>query len=273
MTFTSDVFTIERHDLTATLWLDRPEKRNAMGNAFWADLPEAMAELGADPDVRAVVLAGRGPHFTVGLDLLEAGGFLAPVEGESTAVRQQRVYQTIKRFQASITSVAECPKPVVAAVHSWCIGGGVDLITACDIRLASADAKFSVRETKIAMVADVGTLQRLPRVLAPGHVAELVYTGKDIDAACAKEMGLVNEVYADHDAVVAAARVMADEIAANSPLSVQGSKAVIRAGEDQTVAEGLEHVALWNSAFIQSDDLTEAITAFFQKREPKFTGR
>jgi len=244
-----------------------------MGDAFWADLPVAMAELGADLDVRAIVLAARGLHFTAGLDLVESGSFLAPADGESKSAYQRRLYQTIKRLQASISSVAECPKPVIAAVHSWCIGGGVDLITACDIRLASADAQFSVRETRLAMVADVGTLQRLPRVLAPGHVAELVYTGKDVGAARAKEIGLVNDVYADREAVIAAARTMADEIAANSPLAVQGAKAVLRAGESQTVEEGLEHVALWNSSFVQSDDLTEAITAYFQQREPKFTGQ
>ncbi|MFN8036936.1 MAG: crotonase/enoyl-CoA hydratase family protein [Acidimicrobiia bacterium] len=269
----SDVFTTERHGETATVWLDRPEKRNAMGTAFFADLAGVMDDVGLDPDVRAVVLAARGPHFTVGLDLVESGGLLAPADGESRAVQQRRVYQTIKRIQAAITSVADCPKPVIAAVHGWCIGGGIDLITACDIRLASADAKFSVRETRIAIVADVGTLQRLPRVIAPGHVAELVYTGKDIDAARAKEIGLVNDVFADQAACLAAARALADEIAANSPIAVQGAKAVLKAGEDQTVEEGLEHVAIWNSAFLQSDDLTEAITAFFQKREPKFTGR
>ena len=150
-------------------------------------------------------------------------------------------------------------------------GGGIDLITACDIRLCSADARFSVRETKIAMVADVGTLQRLPGIVGRGHVNELVYTGKDIDAARAREIGLVNDVLPDHDAVVAAAQAMAAEIAANSPLAVQGSKAVLERGANLSVEQGLDLVALWNAAFIQSDDLSEAVTAFFEKRPPDFT--
>jgi enoyl-CoA hydratase len=179
----------------------------------------------------------------------------------------------VTRLQASITSVADCPKPVIAAVHGACIGAGIDLITACDIRLASTDAVFSVRETKMAIVADVGTLQRLPRVIGAGHAAELIYTGKDVDAARAKEIGLVNDVLADHDAVVKAARALAAEIAANSPLAVQGSKAILRRGADLTVAQGLDLVALWNTAFIHSEDLREAMTAFFEKRPPTFRGQ
>jgi enoyl-CoA hydratase len=162
--------------------------------------------------------------------------------------------------------------PVVAAVHGYCLGGGVDLVTACDIRLAAEGAVFSVRETRMAMVADVGTLQRLPRLVAPGHVAELVYTGRDIDAARACAIGLVNAVHPDVDALHAAARALADEIAANSPLAVRGAKAVLRAGEGHSVGQGLDHVALWNSAFMESDDLGEAVSAFLEKRPPNFRG-
>jgi enoyl-CoA hydratase len=273
MGFRSDVLTIERDGHVATLWLDDPDRRNAMGPAFWDDLPRAMEELGDDDGVRAVVLAGRGPHFTAGLDLAAMGGAITGGGGSTPEVeRRRRLRKEIKRLQASITSVAACPKPVIAAVHGACIGGGIDLISACDIRLAAADARFSVRETRIAMVADVGTLQRLPRIIAAGHAAELIYTGKDIDAEHALRIGLVNSVAADHDAVVAAAREMASEIAANSPLAVQGSKVVLQAGDAMTVEQGLDHVALWNAAFIQSDDLTEAITAFFEKRPPEFRG-
>jgi enoyl-CoA hydratase len=274
MPFASDVLTLDREGHVATLWLDSPERRNAMGPAFWADLPRAMTEVGDDPEVRAVVLAARGPHFTAGLDLSSMGGTVTGGEGEGSGVnRRLALYREVKRLQASITAVADCPKPVVAAIHGACIGGGVDLVTACDVRLAAADARFSVRETRIAMVADVGTLQRLPKVVAPGHVAELVYTGKDIDAERARAIGLVNDVLPDHEAVVGAALAMAGEIAANSPLAVQGAKAVLRAGEGRTVAEGLDYVALWNSSFLASDDLGEAMRAFFEKRPPTFEGR
>jgi enoyl-CoA hydratase len=158
-------------------------------------------------------------------------------------------------------------------VQGACIGGGVDLITACDIRLCSADATFSVRETRIAMVADVGTLQRLPRIVGRGHAADLALTGRDIGADRAREIGLVNDVLSDADALHAAATETAALIAANSPLAVQGTKHVLRACEDRTVDEGLDYVAVWNAAFLVSDDLTEAMTAFFEKRPPTFTGR
>jgi enoyl-CoA hydratase len=175
-------------------------------------------------------------------------------------------------MQAAITSVADCPKPVIAAVHGYCIGGGVDLITACDIRVASADAIFSVRETRIAIVADLGTLQRLPGVISRGHVAELAYTGKDIDADRAAAIGLVNHVLPDTDATHKAARELAAQIAANSPLAVQGTKAVLRAGDSLTVQQGLDYVGVWNSAFLKSDDLTEAVTAFLEKRPANYRG-
>ncbi len=271
--FSSPVLSIERDSGVATLWLDNPARRNAMGPAFWDDLPVAMKALDADPSVQAVVVAANGPHFSTGLDLTEMGGSLVGGGGGGSAYSQRmRLYREIRRLQASISAVAECRKPVIAAVHGYCLGGGIDLITACDIRMASADAVFSVRETKIAIVADVGTLQRLPGIIGAGHVAELVYTGKDVAADRACEIGLVNSVHRDRDACVAAAREMAAEIAANSPTAVQGSKEVLRACADKTVEEGLDHVALWNSAFVFSDDVTEAMTAFLEKRPPRFTG-
>jgi enoyl-CoA hydratase len=176
-------------------------------------------------------------------------------------------------MQASVTSVAQCPKPVIAAIHGYCIGGGVDVAAACDIRVASADAVFSVRETKVAIVADLGSLQRLPRIIGKGHLAELAFTGKDITAARAQEIGLVNDVAPDAGAALAAARQLATEIAANSPLAVQGTKAVLTACEDKSVADGLDYVATWNAGFLSSDDLVEAMTAFMEKRPPEFKGR
>jgi enoyl-CoA hydratase len=264
----------------ATLWLDSPERRNAMGPDFWADLPLLMDELSDDDNVRAVVIAARGPHFTVGLDLKTMGGSISGGSGSgsgsgggsSRAAASARFYKDVHRLQRSVTAVANCPKPVIAAIHGYCIGGGVDLITACDIRLCSADAQFSVRETKIAIVADVGTLQRLPRVIGKGHVAELAYTGKDISASRAREIGLVNDVLPDPDSLWKAAQEMAAEIAANSPLAVQGTKQVLKACEDRTVEEGLDYVAVWNAAFLQSNDLIEAMTAFLEKRPPNFSG-
>jgi enoyl-CoA hydratase len=276
--FTSEVLSLEVDAHVATLWLDREAKRNAMGPDFWSDLPVAMAAIGADPDIRAVVIAARGPHFSVGLDLVAMAGLTGPTRTDdgapvSMAARARSARAEILRLQASVTSVADCEVPVIAAVQGYCIGGGVDLIAACDIRLASADALFSVREAKVAIVADLGSLQRLPAIIGRGHVAELAYTGKDITAARAEAIGLVNAVSADADAVVAEARTLAAEIAANSPLAVRGTKAVLTAGEGRSVAEGLEYVATWNAGQLASDDLTEAMTAFMEKRPGVFTGR
>jgi enoyl-CoA hydratase len=272
---TSNVLTLERDGHVATLWLDSPERRNAMGPDLWADLPGFMEEVSDDDDVRAVVIAGKGPAFTVGLDLKTMGSAVAGEQGgaKSEAARRKIALRGIKRLQGSITAIADCPKPVIAAVHGYCIGGGIDLITACDIRLASADAVFSVRETKIAIVADIGTLQRLPGIVGTGHVAELAYTGKDISADRAAEIGLVNQVLLDMDACHKAAHELAVEIASNSPLAVQGTKAVLKASDGRSVAEGLDYVAVWNAAFLASNDLTEAFTAFIEKRPPNFTGQ
>lgn len=261
---------VERRRSVGLLWLNRPEKRNALSADMWTDLPAAVSELADDSGVRVVVVGGKGPAFTVGIDL-ELLVSLGPV-GDSEAGRRLALLSQIKELQKTFTALADCPKPVVAAVHGYCLGAGVDLITACDIRLASADAIFGVRETRMGLVADVGTMQRLPRVIAPGHVAELVYTGGDIDAARAMAIGLVNHVFPDREALLAGALEMAEAIAANSPLAVQGAKAVLRAGEGRSVTEGLDYVAVWNAAFLLSDDLSEAMAAFSEKRPPEFKG-
>jgi enoyl-CoA hydratase len=262
----------------ATLWLDREEARNAMGRAFWHDLPLAAAAVASEPSIRVLVLAAKGPHFTVGLDLKEFGGDFSAGSGPSSkassgALVNRRFYDMIRSMQDSVTSVAQLAIPVIAAVHGYCIGGGVDLISACDIRLGAGDAKFSVREAKVAIVADIGTLQRLPKIIGAGHVAELAFTGKDIDAARAATIGLVNSVHGESSSdVLEAAYELAHEIAANSPLAVQGTKAVLEANDGRTVNEGLEFVARWNTMYAQSNDAREAMMAFLERRAPVFDG-
>ena len=274
MSSTYEALTVDVADHIAQVTLIGPGKGNAMGPAFWAELPVVFAELDADPDVRAIVLTGSGRNFTYGLDLAAMGGTLAGVMGGDGATAKPRAdfHKHLKSMQQSITAVADCRTPTIAAVHGWCIGGGVDLISAVDIRYASADAKFSVREVKLAIVADVGTLARLPMILNDGHMRELALTGKDIDAARAEKIGLVNDVYADAEATLAAARATAAEIAANPPLTVQGIKDVLDEQRTDAVAASLRYVAARNSAFLPSKDLTEGITAMFEKRPPEFTG-
>ncbi len=275
MEFASDVLTLKVDGHVATLWLDRVAARNAMGAAFWRDLPLATAQVSNLPEVRVLVVAARGPDFTVGLDLKELGGnlFSAGAKASSKATSNAVNYREVRRLQDAVSSLANLPIPVIAAVHGYCIGGGVDLICAADIRLCSSDAIFSVREAKVAIVADIGTLQRLPRIVSAGHVAELAFTGKDIGADRAADIGLVNSVHdGGAEGVYHAALSLADEIASNSPLAVQGTKAVLGANDGRTVDEGLDFVAKWNTMFLESNDLREAMTAFLEKRTPQFRG-
>ena len=261
---------VEIRSHVAWVWLNRPDKLNALSQDMWADLPDAVGDLSGDPDVRVIVVAGRGPAFTVGIDLEMLSSLTA--EAASPAATNHTVYRDVKRLQHTFTALAEAPQPVIAAVHGHCLGAGIDLITACDIRLASADAVMGVRETRMGLVADVGTMQRLPRIVAPGHVAELVFAGHDIDAGEAERIGLVNRVHDDVHSLHAAASAMAESIAANSPLVVQGAKQVLRAEADMTLDAALDHMALWNAAFLRSNDLREAMAAHIERRPPDYTG-
>jgi enoyl-CoA hydratase len=268
-----DSISVETKDNVAQVTLLGPGKGNAMGPAFWSELPDAFAALDADPEVRAIVLTGSGRNFSYGLDLPAMGDLLSPMLAEGALARPRTDFHSrLLKMQGSITAVADCRTPTIASVHGWCIGGGVDLISAVDIRYASADAKFSVREVRLAMVADVGSLARLPLILTDGHLRELALTGKDIDAARAEKIGLVNDVFDDADASLAAAHATAAEIAANPPLAVQGIKDVLDQQRISAVSASLRYVAAWNSAFLPSKDLTEGITATFAKRPANFTG-
>ncbi|MFI5560909.1 crotonase/enoyl-CoA hydratase family protein [Amycolatopsis japonica] len=250
-----------------------PSKGNAMGPDFWRELPIVFRALDADPQVRAVVLTGSGKHFSYGLDLpamMPSWGEM--LGGDALAGPRTKFLDEVKTLQASVSSIAECRKPVIAAISGWCIGGGVDVIAAADIRLASADAKFSVREVKVAIVADLGSLQRLAPIIGEGHLRELALTGKDIDAARAEKIGLVNDVHADQDTLLAEARKLAAEIATNPPLVVQGTKNVLSVNTERQVADGLRYVSAWNAAFLPSKDLGEAVQAFLERRAPEFKG-
>jgi len=263
---------VETQDHVAHVLL-RAGKGNPMGPDFWRELPETFDALSADAAVRAIVLSGDGPHFTYGLDLPKMFGELGPMLQGGLADTRTKLQATIHRLQRSVTAIAECRKPVVAAIHGYCIGGGIDVVTACDVRVASKDAKLGVREVKVAMVADLGTLQRLSRIVGEGHARELALTGKDIDAARALRIGLVNDVYDTKDDAVAAARAIAREIADNPPLVVEGAKDVMNARVRADDDAGLRYVALHNSAFLPSTDLGEAFGAFLEKRPARFQGK
>jgi len=264
-------------DGVSILWLDRPDKLNALHRALWDDIPAAVARLDEDESTRVIVLAGRGKAFCAGIDLVDhapalAGGGSISGKGDSPVGRRRALYADIQRYQRTASCFEDTDKPVIAAVHGACLGAGMDLITACDLRLASADATFSVRETRIAMVADVGVLQRLPRIVGEGAARDLILTGRDIDAARAASLGLVSEVLPDAAALAARARELALSIAAHSPLATQGAKHVLNAARRSATRESLDYVALWNSAFLHSGELEEAVRAFAERRQPRFRG-
>ncbi|KRF15306.1 enoyl-CoA hydratase [Nocardioides sp. Soil797] len=261
-------------DRVARVTLLGPSKGNAMGPDFFRELPLVFAALDEDPEVRAIVINGSGGNFSYGLDLIGMSDlFAALLADRGSASARLAFLDDLRRLQGAISSVAQCRTPVVAAVSGWCIGGGVDLVSAADVRVASREAKFSVRESRMGIVADIGSLQRLVGIIGDGHLRELALTGDDIDAERAERIGLVNDVHDDAASVLAAAQGIAQRIAANSPLVSRGIKEVLDVERAPRVESGLRHVAAWNAAFLPSDDLVEALTAFRERRTPEFTGR
>ncbi len=249
-------------------------RKKTMPPAMFFDIEAAFREVSSSEGVRAVLLYSEVEQFSYGLDLREAFKEYGELfTGGGLAGPRTELLELIRSLQRTMSAVAKCPVPVIAAVHGWCIGGGVDLISACDVRTASADARFSVRETKLGIVADLGSLQRLPRIVGQGNARELALTGTDIGAQRAQAMGLISEVATDRDGALQAARAMAQEIAENPPLVVRGVKQVMNFGEDKSVDDGLEYVAAWNSAFLASEDLGEAVSAFAARRAPEFKGK
>jgi enoyl-CoA hydratase len=265
---------VDRDGHVAEVVLLGPGKGNAMGPAFWREMPLVFTALQNDETVRAILLRGSGAHFSYGLDVMGMTAELGPfVSGENLAGARTALLDLIGRLQMAVNVVAEGRKPVVAAIHGWCLGGGVDLIAACDVRLCSAEAKFGVREVRLAITADIGSLQRLPKIIGDGQTRRLAMTGEDFDAARALRIGLVSDVYETPEQLLAEARRIAKTIAENPPLVVQGIKQVMNYGQDKSVADAMRYVALWNSAFLQSEDFAEAVAAFAERRPPEFKGR
>jgi enoyl-CoA hydratase len=274
MAFSSEVLSIEKHGAVGILWLDRADKYNALSTELWSALADALSELLADNQIGAIVLAGRGDHFCAGIDLVQDTlSDHKNTQARSPAEANMRQLENTRKFQAAISAIADCPLPVIAVIQGYCLGAGVDVITACDIRIASSDALFSVRETRIGLVADVGTLQRLPKILSAGHVAELAYTGKDINAQRAEKIGLVNDLYSSAEAAMDAGLELANQIAANSPMAVRGTKFILQQGENLTTDQSLLLNGMYTLiSSLPSNDLQEGIKAFSERRPAKFTG-
>ena len=257
----------------ATVRLERPEAANALDRTLWRELRDTFTALDADPGVRVVVLAGAGKHFCAGIDLSMLGEIqgMAP-DGADPGRAREALRRLILDLQDVLTTVERCRVPVLAAIQGVCVGAGLDLAVACDLRYATPRTKFSLKEVDMGLAADVGVLQRLPRIVGEGRAREMAYTCRDVRGPEAETMGLVNACVEadDPEALVAHVQEIARGLAAKSPLAMRGTKHAITYARDHSVADGLDQIATWNASALISDDLTEAVTAFSQGRAPRY---
>ena len=259
----------------AHIVLNRPDKRNSMIHEFWDELPTIVQNIDQNSTARVIVLSSTGPHFTSGLDTSIFGSSVESSDNPEDAEKSKRqrgakLYDTIKHMQKSFTCLEQCRIPVIAAIQGGAIGGGVDLVTACDLRYMTEDGFLSIYEINIGMTADVGTFPRITRLLPEGVVKELAYTGRRITAQEAKQHGLVNEIYTDHETMLEATMGIARQIATKAPLAVYGSKKIINHSRDHSTADSLDYISLWNASMLQPDEISEAFAAAQEDREGDF---
>ena len=269
----STCFNVEVTDGVGHIRLDRPEQLNTMVREFWMELPEIVRGLDRRGDVRAIVVSSTGKHFCAGMDLAvftSGDTAISPTDAAEMGRLRARLRQTALMLQESFTAFERVRMPVLAAIQGGCIGGGVDMVTAADMRYASADAFFVIQEINIGMTADVGTLQRLPKIIPDGIARELAYTGRRMSAQRALEVGLVNQVFPTHEELVNGVLDIAREIASKSPLAIWGTKEMLLYSRDHSVADGLEHIATWQTGMFQPSDMIESFTAKAEGREPRF---
>jgi len=263
-------FDIQLDDGVATVTLNRGEQLNTMVPAFWEELPTLVRELDASGGVRVIVLASTGRHFCAGMDLAVFGE--RPDDNAKAGPGRLRANMraNVLHLQETFSVLEKARMPVLAAIQGGCIGGAVDMVTACDMRYATEDAFFCIQEINIGMTADVGTLQRLPKLIPEGVCRELAYTGRRMPAAEAKAVGLVNEVFADHEALLDGVRQIARTIASKSPLAIYGSKEMITYTRDHSTADSLNHIATWQSGMFQPSEMMESFKARTEKRDGDF---
>ena len=263
----TDAFTIEHDGAVATVTLTNPDKRNAMDAAFWEEFPDAIEELDRGGEVRAIVLASTGPHFSAGIDL---AAFQTVNAGDHGEAKPLDFIHVVGRMQRAFSALEDARMPVIAAIQGGCIGGGVDMVTAADIRLCTEDAYFTIYEVVLGMTADVGTFPRILNHLPEGLVRELAYTGRRMGAEEALRYGLVNRVLADRDACVAAAQEMAADIARHAPMAVHGCKRAITYSRDHTTQEALDWIAVWNASMLRPAEMMAAMAAKQTKTPGQF---
>ena len=272
MNYESFKYTSE--DGVGHLVLNKGEDLNKMTMNFWYELPKILDEIDRDASLRVLILTSTGKHFCAGMDLKNFGTLGNDAEKKTNVPDKARIgenlYRVAKELQDMLSKLEKLRIPVLAGIQGGCIGGGLDLVTAADMRFASKDAFFCIQEVNIGMAADIGTLQRLPRVIPEGKVRELAYTGRRMPAEEALETGLVNKVYESQEDMVSGLKEMAAVIASKSPLAVYGTKAILNFSRDHTISEGLEYNALWSGAMLPQEDMAEAMMSNMEKRDPEF---
>ena len=271
MTYTC--FNVETKDHVAHIRMIRPERANSMIPEFWDELPKIVGQLSEGNEARAIVLSAEGRHFCSGMDLsVFAGNNDVSVQDNAAHISRQRAnFRTpALHLQRTFSCLEESRLPVLSAIQGACIGGGIDMVSATDLRYATEDAFFCIQEINIGMTADVGTLQRMPKLVPEGVVRELAYTGRNMSASEAKERGFVNDIYEDQDAMDDAVLEIAQEIASKSPMAIWGTKQTLNYGRDHSVADGLEYIATWNAAMFDPDDMAEAFMAQTENRDAQF---
>ena len=265
---TFETLQLQIEQRVATVFLNRPDQANSMNGAMWRDIQHCFEWLDAEPEVRAIVLAGNGRHFCAGLDLNMFGEILS--QSSDPARRAEKLRRNILTLQDNLSAIENCRKPVLAAIHSTCIGGGVDMTCCCDMRYASEDAFFSIREIDIGMTADVGTLQRLTKIIPDALCRELAYTGRNMSAEEARQVGYVNAVYADKEALLHGVTDIARNIATKSPLAIRGTKEMLLYSRDHSVRDGLNYIATWNSGMLSQMDLQAGMIAQKEKQQADY---
>lgn len=257
-------------DRVADIRLNRPERSNAINDAMWQEIRQAFEWVDNTPEVRVAILSGEGKNFCAGIDLSMLAGIQQRIAHRDGARSREALRRLILDLQDCLSSIERCRKPVLAAIHGACVGGALDLVACCDMRYVAPDVSFSIKEIDIGMVADVGTLQRLPRLIGEGMTRELAYTGRKLEAEEARQLGLVNRVFGSLAELKAGVRTIAESIARKSPLAIRGSKEILNYSRDHSIADGLNYVATWNAAALLSDDLGESMQAQKENRPPCF---
>ncbi|HEY8569245.1 crotonase/enoyl-CoA hydratase family protein [Microbulbifer sp.] len=268
--FEYSCFDVSIADHVAHVQLSRPDQMNTMNKAFWKELPALIGKIDGESLARVIVISSTGKHFSAGMDLsVFSDPHAVPMTGDPGRMGEN-LRRVVMQLQDSLSSLEKARVPVLVAIHGGCIGGALDMVCAADCRYASEDAFFTIKETELGMTADVGTLQRFPKLVSQGMVRELAYTGRKFSASEAQTMGLVNKVFADHEALIAGVLEIATQIAANSPLAVVGCKEMLNYSRDHSVEDSLRYMATWQSGMFRQDDMMKSFIAKSQKSQPAF---